>query len=290
MFTSLFASSEQGAASSSSSASPEVVALAEKALDEAKACFAAEDDAGARRHAERSLTSGCRLPEAEQMLEHLDKFGPGSSAAATIAKILRATNDCDVLNLARPAAGQLGESALKKAYKARCMEVHPDRCHARGAEDAFKRVQAAYAALDPNAPKPKQHSSSSSSHSGMSKKQAAMAQMYERDRGWYQRGVDPRYGQTATRGRRPAHLDPPRKRANGKYVFAAKAGAPPPSPAPKRGGGGGAGSPAKGKGGGGRGKPMATGGGGGSGGGSPGGSDSSASERGQQRPMGPMEA
>lgn len=188
---------------------------AAKSLAAAEAASAAGNDVLARKLVEQSLASGCKLPAAQKLLNHLTKFGPGSAALAAVTKVLRANDACAILGVSSDAS----PTRLKKAYKRACLELHPDRCHAAGAEEAFKKVQEAFANLDPNAPKAKK----------ISKRRHAEQEQRERDRGWTSRGVDPRSGAPATRGRKPTHLDPPVKRANGKTAYKPKAG-PPPSP------------------------------------------------------------
>ena len=203
---------------------------AERLLLEAEQAFDAEEDAKALRAVRASLASGCTLKAAKTLLKHLEAYGPGSNALAVVTRTLQASDDYAVLGLSRPSAGEPTSPArLKKAYKKLCLDLHPDRCHARGAEAAFKRLQAAIANLDPNAPKPPPSATKSASASS-AKKQAEQRAM-ERDRGWYARGVDPRYGQKANRHKsRPQEV---KKRANGRaQVTPPKAGPPPRTPTP----------------------------------------------------------
>ena len=219
--TSTAVSSADGTSSAESSDDPQALAKAEAALEAAEACLADDDSEGARRNALESLNTGCILANANALIKHLDKFGPGTAAANAVANVINAKNDCAVLGIMQPAHGEaVSPTRLKKAYKHMALLLHPDRNRSRGAEDAFKRLQEAYASLDPNAPKPK-----------VSRRHAEAAQRYH-DRGWYARGVDPRHGQTATRNKRPTHLDPqPKRRANGKVPAATKPAVPrvPPS-------------------------------------------------------------
>lgn len=204
---------------------------AERLLLEAEQAFDAEDDARALRAVRASLASGCALKAAKTLLKHLEAFGPGSNALTIVTRTLRAPDDYAVFGLSRPSAGEPTSPArLKKAYKKLCLDLHPDRCHARGAEAAFKRLQEAYANLDPNAPKPPPSAAKSAATSA--KRQAEQRAM-ERDRGWYARGVDPRYGQKANRHKsRPQEV---KRRANGRaQVTPPKAGPPPRSPPPPR--------------------------------------------------------
>ena len=49
--------------------------------------------------------------------------------------------------IALPPKRHCGDDAVKKAYRRLALRLHPDKCQARHAEEAFKRVSAAYAAL-----------------------------------------------------------------------------------------------------------------------------------------------
>ena len=49
--------------------------------------------------------------------------------------LLNVPHDCDA-------------DALKKAYRTLALKLHPDKCQARGADEAFKRVSAAFAVLN----------------------------------------------------------------------------------------------------------------------------------------------
>ena len=112
---------------------------ARELLDRARVKVAAGDDDAAKRLVEKSL----RLYETEQgraLLEHFVKYGPGSAAAIAVTRVLGAASHYKVMNLTTAAT----PAAVKKAYKALSLEVHPDRNHARGAEEAFKRLSEAY--------------------------------------------------------------------------------------------------------------------------------------------------
>lgn len=197
---------------------------ASRLLKAAEAKHAAADDALAAKLVAQSLASGCVLPGALALQAHLAKFGPGSKAHAAVARALSGTPRT-VLGVAEP----ISPTRLKKAYKRMCLELHPDRCHARNAEAAFKRVQEAYAALDPTGGA---RSSTARMAAKRMERRKAESQQRERDRAWTSRGVDPRYGATASRGRRATHLEPAKKRVNGKTSYTPKAG-PPPPPQPK---------------------------------------------------------
>ena len=148
------------------------------------------------------------------------------AAEAAVNRTLKAKDHHAVLGVAEP----ISPTRLKKAYRRLCLQLHPDRCQAPRAEEAFKRVQEAFAALDQNGPR----SSAARAQAKRTERKQAEHRQRDRDRGWTSRGIDPRYGAPATRGRRPGHLEPPTKRANGKTAFAPKAG-PPPRPSSRGG-------------------------------------------------------
>lgn len=80
----------------------------------------------------------------------------GSSASARgtpeqeklIARIKKAGNDYyEVLDLKKGSS----EADIKKAYRKMALKLHPDKCRAAGAEEAFKQINKAFACLsDPN--------------------------------------------------------------------------------------------------------------------------------------------
>lgn len=82
-------------------------------------------------------------PAAEETARPASSTSP--TALAAVARIMAATCPEAVLQL--PVDQPPPPAMIKRAYKAACLEVHPDRCQAPGAEDAFKRVAAAYDAL-----------------------------------------------------------------------------------------------------------------------------------------------
>lgn len=55
------------------------------------------------------------------------------------------------------AALQVGDSAstaeVRRAYRRLCMLVHPDKCTANGAKEAFQKLTAAYSNLIKEAPR-----------------------------------------------------------------------------------------------------------------------------------------
>ena len=103
----------------------------------------AADDKEAMRLLEQSLSLHA-LPEAQALLSHLRAFGPGSAALAVTMRTLKAKSHREVLALG---TGPISPASIKRKYKQLCLELHPDRCGARGAEEAFKRVQEAYGNL-----------------------------------------------------------------------------------------------------------------------------------------------
>ena len=63
--------------------------------------------------------------------------------AAAIERALAADDAYEALGVERGAS----PAACKKAYRRLALRLHPDKCQAPNAEEAFKRVSAAYAAL-----------------------------------------------------------------------------------------------------------------------------------------------
>ena len=63
--------------------------------------------------------------------------------AAAIERALAAADAYEALGVERGAS----RAACKKAYRRLALRLHPDKCQAPHAEEAFKRVSAAYAAL-----------------------------------------------------------------------------------------------------------------------------------------------
>ena len=117
-------------------------AAASDALERARAQLEKGDFDAARRLGEKSA----RLFESDSatsLLDHIQRFGPGSPAALAVEQTLNANDHYTVLSV------DIGshDAAIKKAYKARSLSLHPDRNHAVGAEAAFKRLQEAYTVL-----------------------------------------------------------------------------------------------------------------------------------------------
>ena len=63
--------------------------------------------------------------------------------AEAIARVLAADDAYGALGVARGAS----RAACKKAYRRLALKLHPDKCQLSNAEEAFKRVSAAYAGL-----------------------------------------------------------------------------------------------------------------------------------------------
>mmetsp|Transcript_8528 Transcript_8528/g.17298 ORF Transcript_8528/g.17298 Transcript_8528/m.17298 type:complete len:281 (-) Transcript_8528:71-913(-) len=132
---------------SEASESPEAKKLRQRACDalqRAEDAFSQGEESAAMQLVEESLKI-FHLPDAQTLLDRLKLFGPGSVAHATVNEVLRGKDSRGVLGLS---AGPVANAALKKAYHQRCLLLHPDRCKAHGAEDAFKRVQHAYSVLN----------------------------------------------------------------------------------------------------------------------------------------------
>eukprot|EP00928_Gymnodinium_smaydae_P038659 TRINITY_DN26617_c0_g3_i1.p1 TRINITY_DN26617_c0_g3~~TRINITY_DN26617_c0_g3_i1.p1 ORF type:complete len:180 (+),score=51.79 TRINITY_DN26617_c0_g3_i1:55-594(+) len=68
-----------------------------------------------------------------------------AAAAAAIARVLEAGDDYySVLEVRREAS----KSDLKRAYRRLALLLHPDKCHEKNAEEAFKKVGEAFSVLD----------------------------------------------------------------------------------------------------------------------------------------------
>jgi hypothetical protein len=70
-----------------------------------------------------------------------------AAAAASVARIMEAGAADWRAVLRLPADRRLTSASIKQAWKAVSFEVHPDRCKAPGAEDAFMRAGEARDAL-----------------------------------------------------------------------------------------------------------------------------------------------
>ena len=97
------------------------------------------DDATAAKYCEKSLKL-CETSGARALAEHLRKYGAGRRRRRRSRVCCRPTSrSFAVLGLARKATG----TDVKKAYKRLSLTIHPDRNHARQADEAL-RLAAAY--------------------------------------------------------------------------------------------------------------------------------------------------
>ena len=112
---------------------------AEAWLIKAEARHDVGDDEAALRYCAKSLRL-CESAQARQLEKRIRDFGAGSAPAKAAARVMRATDDYEVLEVGRSAS----EADVKRAYKRLALHLHPDRNHATEAEAAFKRLQAAY--------------------------------------------------------------------------------------------------------------------------------------------------
>jgi curved DNA-binding protein CbpA len=119
-------------------------ASAEELVVKANACHDAGDEAAARKLVEKSLRM-CETPSGRKLKNHLDKFGSGSDAAAAVRRVLNAPVHAHYVVMGVQPGCSDGQ--VKKAYKSLSLELHPDRNHAKGAEEAFKRLAESFAVL-----------------------------------------------------------------------------------------------------------------------------------------------
>eukprot|EP00548_Thalassiothrix_antarctica_P018858 CAMPEP_0194185974 /NCGR_PEP_ID=MMETSP0154-20130528/45063_1 /TAXON_ID=1049557 /ORGANISM="Thalassiothrix antarctica, Strain L6-D1" /LENGTH=98 /DNA_ID=CAMNT_0038904683 /DNA_START=45 /DNA_END=337 /DNA_ORIENTATION=+ len=78
--------------------------------------------------------------------------GGSSSISNLIDRIARSNNHYETLGVAdrdkkNEDNASIDGNALKKAYRKLALQLHPDKCKAEGAEEAFKKVSNAYATL-----------------------------------------------------------------------------------------------------------------------------------------------
>jgi len=66
-----------------------------------------------------------------------------SEITITIDRIVRSKDHYDTLSVEKDA----DDKVLKKTYRRLALQLHPDKCQEKGAEEAFKKVSNAYAAL-----------------------------------------------------------------------------------------------------------------------------------------------
>ena len=100
------------------------------------------DDVGAMKMAQKSLRI-LESDDAQQLVEHIRKFGDASEMAATARRIIEAADLYAVLQLAHDATPE----DVKKAYHRASKMVHPDKNKSRLSDDAFKRVGEAFNTL-----------------------------------------------------------------------------------------------------------------------------------------------
>ena len=119
---------------------------AEELAQRAQGRFDAADDAAALRLLQKALRLCEGLESAKRLQAHIAKWGAGSTSAKAVDRV-----NAPALKDAHYAVMQLSPRAtaaeVKKAYKQLSLELHPDRNHARGAEDAFKRLSEAFNVL-----------------------------------------------------------------------------------------------------------------------------------------------
>ena len=121
---------------------------AQALLDQAKLAESRGDDDQAIKLVALSLKT-YELEEAEALQKYLEAFGTGSAAAQTVQKMLEPrASYYQIMKLSNDASGD----QVKKAFKQLSLQVHPDRNHARRAEEAFKVLHQAFTVLaDPTA-------------------------------------------------------------------------------------------------------------------------------------------
>ena len=120
---------------------------AEQWLQRARERHEAGDDEAALKFCDKSLKL-CESAAAQKLAEHIRKYGAGSPAAQAVAKVLAAADHYEVLQLPRTAT----EAEVKRAYKKLSLTLHPDRNHANGAENAFKRLAESYSIVSGQSP------------------------------------------------------------------------------------------------------------------------------------------
>ena len=101
------------------------------------------DDDAAMRLVNQSLKI-YQTDEGRDLKRYFDRFGPLSPAAAAVIRVLsQGLTHYEVLKLKASAPGK----DVKRAYKQLSLECHPDRNHARSADEAFKRINEAFCVL-----------------------------------------------------------------------------------------------------------------------------------------------
>ena len=118
-------------------------------MRELRAFLAARNDATCAHATEKK-----ELADRVRVLQRERAAAPAAAAAAptpaappevaeAIARVLAADDAYEALGVARGAS----QACCKKAYRRLALRLHPDKCQLSNAEEAFKRVSAAYAAL-----------------------------------------------------------------------------------------------------------------------------------------------
>ena len=117
-------------------------AAAESFLALAKSKFEHGDENDALRLAQKSARLHA-TPACESFLSHLAAVGSGSEAAAVIKQVMASKDHYATLGIEHTA----NLEATKQAYHDMALKVHPDKNHASGAEEAFKKVLQAWTVL-----------------------------------------------------------------------------------------------------------------------------------------------
>lgn len=97
----------------------------------------------------------CETEEARTLWTHLETYGPRSEHYANAKRVLDITGHLsharagEILGLQshQTAPLQSNKAAIKKAYFALSLQLHPDKNKASNAEEAFKRMQSAFEVL-----------------------------------------------------------------------------------------------------------------------------------------------
>ena len=101
------------------------------------------DDGAAMKLVLKSLRL-CSTERGQRLKLHLEKFGDGSPAANEVQRVMNSpANHYAIMGLMPNCTA----AEVKKAYKQLSLILHPDRNHARGAENAFKRLSEAFRVL-----------------------------------------------------------------------------------------------------------------------------------------------